>query len=158
MALSGRSQLAMLDERHDEAVALGTRAERLARRIGDDETVAHALTNVGIGAAQGRATHERGRAMLEEAFALAAAGGHDDHAARALVNLATGDADAPPRRPARRATTSTARLRFARERELDGYVQYLLGARARPAPAARRLGRAPRPTRTRRSRSASSPA
>ena len=28
MALSGRSQLAMLDERNDEAVALGTRAER----------------------------------------------------------------------------------------------------------------------------------
>ena len=47
MALSARSQLAMLSERHDEAIELGTRAERLARRIGDRETVAHALTNVG---------------------------------------------------------------------------------------------------------------
>ena len=49
-------------------------------------------------------------------------------------------------------------LRFARERELDGYVQYLLGVRANLRLLPRRLGRRPRPTRTRRSRSASSPA
>jgi DNA-binding CsgD family transcriptional regulator/tetratricopeptide (TPR) repeat protein len=128
MALSGRSQLAMLAERNDEAIALGTRAVRLARRIEDRETVAHALTNVGTALAGGQ-EHERGRALLEEAFALAVDAGQDDHATRALVNLAT--STLVRRRDDPRVIDDVDRaLRFARERELDGYVQYLLGARA----------------------------
>ena len=47
LALSGRSQLAMLAERSEEAIVLGNRAVALGRRIGDRETVAHGLTNVG---------------------------------------------------------------------------------------------------------------
>ena len=128
MALSGRSQLAMLDERNEEAVALGTRAERLARRAGDDETVAHALTNVGS-VLHKSGDVEHGRALLEEAFALAVAGGHDDHGARALGNLALGmlmhHRDDP-----RVADDIDRALRFTVERGLDGYAQYLLGARA----------------------------
>jgi DNA-binding CsgD family transcriptional regulator/tetratricopeptide (TPR) repeat protein len=128
MALSGRSQLAMLAERHEEAVELGTRAARLARRIDDRETVAHALTNVGT-TLLGRSDHERGRALLEEAFTLASGAGQDDHAARALVNLAT--ATLVRRRDDARVADDVDRaLRFARERDLEGYVQYLLGARA----------------------------
>src|SRR4051794_1444652 len=128
MALSGRAQLAMLDERHDDAVALGTRAERLARTLDDTETVAHALTNVGSALLKG-ASYERGRAMLDEAFALAAANGYDDHAARALVNVAL--STLMQRRGDPRVAGDIDRaLRFAVERGLDGYVQYLLGARA----------------------------
>ena len=128
MALSGRSQLAMLDERHDEAVALGTRAERLARRIDDVETVAHALTNVGSALFKG-ADPTRARATLEEAFALAAPAGYDDHAARALVNIAL--STLLYRRGDARVTDDIDRaLSFALERGLDGYVQYMLGARA----------------------------
>jgi DNA-binding CsgD family transcriptional regulator len=128
MALSGRAQLAMLDERHDEAVAFGTRAERLARRIGDVETVAHALTNVGSALLKGTG-YERGRTMLDEAFGLAAPAGYDDHAARALVNIAL--SALTQRRDDPRIGADIARaLAFAVERGLDGYVQYLLGARA----------------------------
>ncbi len=128
MALSARSQLAMLAERGEEAVALGTRAVELARRLGDDETVAHALTNVGT-VLVGGAENERGRALLEEAHALAAARGAEDHAARALVNLAT--ATLIRRREDPRGAGDVERaLRFARERELDGYEQYMLGVRA----------------------------
>jgi DNA-binding CsgD family transcriptional regulator len=128
MALSGQSQLAMLAERDDEAIALGTRAVELARARDDAETEAHALTNVGT-ALMRRVDQERGRAVLEEAFVLAAGSGQDDHAARALVNLATGTLvlfrDDP------RVVEDLERaLTYARERELDGYVQYLLGVRA----------------------------
>jgi DNA-binding CsgD family transcriptional regulator/tetratricopeptide (TPR) repeat protein len=128
MALSGRAQLAMLAERSDEAIALGERAIRLGRQLGDDEIVAHALTNVGT-ALTGGDEHERGRALLAEAFALAVDGGHDDHAARALVNLAT--ATLVRRRDDPRVVADLDRaLRFAQERDLDGYAQYLLGVRA----------------------------
>jgi DNA-binding CsgD family transcriptional regulator len=90
--------------------------------------VAHALTNVGT-AVMRRTDRERGRALLEEAFVLAAGSGQDDHAARALVNLATGTLvnfrDDP------RVVEDIERaLGYARERQLDGYVQYLLGVRA----------------------------
>jgi tetratricopeptide (TPR) repeat protein len=120
MALSGRAQLAMLAERHDEAIALGTRAERLARRLDDAETVAHALTNVGTARFK-RGDDDRGRALLEEAFALAAGAGQDDHAARALVNLAL--STLMQRRGDPRAAGDIDRaLGFARERGLDGYA------------------------------------
>jgi len=128
MALSGGSQLAMLRDRHAEALDLGRRAIAVARRLGDDATVAHALTNVGT-ALVGREDHERGRAMLEEAHAIAVGAGEDDHAARALVNLAT--ATLLRRRDDRRVVGDLDRaLAFTTERDLDGYVQYLLGARA----------------------------
>ena len=71
----------MLTQRHDAAIALGTRTERLARRIGDRETLAHALTNVGTSYLQ--QGDERGPELLEQAFALAMEDDHDDHAARA---------------------------------------------------------------------------
>jgi DNA-binding CsgD family transcriptional regulator len=128
MALSGRSQLAMLAERSAEAIDLGTRAEVLARRVGDRPTLAHALTNVGT-ALLGGDEHERGRALLEEAFALASADGEDDHAARALVNLATGTL-VRQRGDVRVAADLERAIAFASERDLDGYLQYLLGARA----------------------------
>ena len=128
MALSAKAQLAMLSERHDDAIALGTRAERLARRIGDQETLAHALTNVGT-TLLNENRDGRGRAMLDEAFSIASDAGYDDHAARALVNIAT---SVLTRRPddAGVAADIERALRFARSRDLDGYVQYLLGMRA----------------------------
>jgi DNA-binding CsgD family transcriptional regulator len=55
--------------------------------------------------------------------------GEDDHAARALVNLST--SSLVRRRDDPRGIADLKRaLAFARERELDGYVQYLLGVRA----------------------------
>ena len=128
MALSGRSQLLMLNERHLEAIEIGNRAIDLARRMGDAETYAHALTNVGT-AVLGRVDHERGRSMLEDAHARAVEAGEDDHAARALVNLAT--CTLMRRRDDLRVERDLERaIAFAAERDLDGYVQYLLGARA----------------------------
>ena len=127
MALSARSQLAMLAEVHEEAIALGTRAEALARRIGDRETVTHALTNVGTTLLQ--RNEGRGAELLEQAFALATEDGHDDHAARALVNLATATMTRRRGDPGVASHVERA-LRFVRERELEGYQQYLLGVRA----------------------------
>ncbi|HET6549370.1 MAG TPA: AAA family ATPase, partial [Solirubrobacter sp.] len=128
MALSGRAQLAMLAERDAEAIELGTRAVELARAIDDRETVAHGLTNVGT-ALIGGAENERGRAILDEAHGLALEHGYDDHAARALVNLAT--TTLLRRRNDPRGPEDLARaLAFARERDLAGYEQYMLGVRA----------------------------
>ena len=125
----------MLHERHDEAIALGERAAALARALGDDETLAHALTNVGTSLIGG-ADHERGRALLEEAHRIAVAIGHDEHAGRALVNLAT--RTFARRRDDPRIPDDIERaLAFVRDHELDGYHQYMLGVRANLQPVRR---------------------
>jgi DNA-binding CsgD family transcriptional regulator len=124
MALSARSQLAMLAHEHALAIELGERALAMT----DDEEIAiHALTNVA--SAVINEDLERGRAGLEEAHARAVAAGMADHAARALVNLVTGTLArnrADPRVPA----DLERALAFARAQELDGYTQYMLGMRA----------------------------
>jgi hypothetical protein len=127
-ALSGRSQLAMMAERNEEAIAFGTRAVDLARRAGHRETVAHGLTNIGTALLAGR-ERERGRDLLEEVHAIAREAGEDDHAARALVNLATAELLRRPDDPRVPGDLERA-VAFARERELDGYLHYALGERA----------------------------
>ena len=126
MALSTRSQLAMLADRPDEAIAFGEESMALARRLSDRAVLAHALTNVGAARIGGHET-ERGRAELEQAFALAA----DDceHAVRALANLAMVTQQRDPGDP-RIGDDLERALAYAREHELDGPLQYLLGARA----------------------------
>ncbi len=47
MALSARSQLAMLCEDSQVAIELGMRAVTLARKLDDAEIISHGLTNLG---------------------------------------------------------------------------------------------------------------
>lgn len=128
MALSVRSQLAMLADDRELAVTLGDRAAALARELGDRPTLAHALTNVGTVLVTSDDA-ELGRAMLGEAFALACEVGEDEHSVRALGNLATITLAQRPGDPRGEDDLERA-LAFARARDLDGYVQYLLGHRA----------------------------
>ncbi|HWK29354.1 MAG TPA: AAA family ATPase [Solirubrobacter sp.] len=128
VAVSARSQLAMLSEDRDQATALARRAVDLARALDDRETVAHALNNLGT-ALLGGSESARGRALLEESFVLATGIGQDDHAARALVNLAASGVTRLRDDP-RVGEDIERALAFVRERELDGYLQYVLGLRA----------------------------
>ncbi|WP_446217341.1 ATP-binding protein [Micromonospora sp. IBHARD004] len=127
MAYSGMAQLLMLADRDEEAIDWGGRALALAARIGDRDTEAHALVNVG--SARLQRGDPDGVELLEQAHVRAALDGLDDHAARALVNLATMsveryDLDAAGARLDRA-------LEFTTGRDLDGYARHLLGYRAR---------------------------
>ncbi len=127
MALSARSQLAMLAQHNAEAISLGSRAAALADSLGDEETAIHALTNVAT-AELNLGDVEGGRLRLDEAHARAAAAGFPDHAARALVNLTTGTMSANRADP-RVAGDLERALAYSREHQLDGYTQYMLGVR-----------------------------
>jgi tetratricopeptide (TPR) repeat protein len=86
MAYSNLSQLAMLARDNEEALAWGARAIQLAERLGQTETLVHALNNVGtVEMCQGRPA---GQPALERSLALALADGLEEHAARAYTNLA----------------------------------------------------------------------
>jgi DNA-binding CsgD family transcriptional regulator/tetratricopeptide (TPR) repeat protein len=127
MAYSNQAQLDMLAQRLEVAMGWAGRAIELARRLDDQETLSHALTNIGSARRQGG--DPDGRADLEEAFQVAVDAGLDDHAARAIGNLATISAEI---RDDRHALADLDRaLAFVQSRELTGWVQHVLGHRAR---------------------------
>jgi DNA-binding CsgD family transcriptional regulator len=97
----------------------------MARDVGDQDALAHALVNVGTArCAQGQ---EGGEAILEDAIHLAKKGGYHDHAARALVNLAWNRLASYRYREA--AETIEHALSYAGDRDLRAYTHYLLGMR-----------------------------
>jgi DNA-binding CsgD family transcriptional regulator/tetratricopeptide (TPR) repeat protein len=127
MAYSNQAQLDMLAYRTEAAMGWAERAIELARRLGDQETLTHALTN--IGSARLTSGDPGGRVELEQGFEVAVAAGLDDHAARALANLATQCVEMRDYRHAREYLDRA--LAFTQARELAGYTQHLLGNRAR---------------------------
>ena len=86
MAYSNQAQLLMLADNTAEAVCWGKQAIELAESRGDDETLVHALNN--LGTAQLQALDEQGRAHLERSLQLALERGWEEHVARAYTNLA----------------------------------------------------------------------
>jgi tetratricopeptide (TPR) repeat protein len=127
MAYSNQAQLDMLAHRTEAALAWGSRAIELARRLGDRETLTHALNN--IGSARLQVGDQRGRADLEQAFEVAVAAGLEDHAARALVNLASVDMEFRDYGHARWDLDRA--VAFTVQHDLAGNGQYMLGMRAR---------------------------
>ncbi len=85
-AYSHQSQLDMLASRMDSAVSWGERALALARRLGEDEIIIHALAN--IGSAKSDVMRSGECAEVEQSFQLAVAGKFHDHVERATCNLA----------------------------------------------------------------------
>ena len=127
MAYSNKSQLDMLAGLPPAAISWAERAIELAERLGDDETLAHALNN--IGTARIISGDLGGEADLERSAAVGAAIGSEDHVGRALVNLATSAAET---RDYARARPALARaLEYLGDHDLHGYIQHLHGHRAR---------------------------
>ncbi len=86
MAYSNLSQLKMLANEIDEAVAWGDRAIALAITLGDEPIHAHALTNVG--SAKLMIEDPDGRRLIEQSIEIARAHSLHDDVARAYANLA----------------------------------------------------------------------
>jgi ATP/maltotriose-dependent transcriptional regulator MalT len=127
MAYGNLSQRRMVAQATEDAIAWGTRALELARRLDDTEALVYALTN--IGAAEFGTSPETGRAKQQQALAIAQHQGLEDYAGRAfqlLVMCALRH---------RRFDVADAYLEpgldYCRERGLDTWRLYLLAYRAR---------------------------
>jgi DNA-binding CsgD family transcriptional regulator len=127
MAYSNQAQLDMLDNRLEASMRWAERAIELAQRFDDRETLSHALTN--IGTARLLFGEPEGRADLERGYQVAIAAGLEDHAARALCNLGTVGAEVLLYGHALQDLDRG--LAYCQARELSGYVQHILGHRAR---------------------------
>jgi ATP/maltotriose-dependent transcriptional regulator MalT len=126
MAYGNLAQLRRLDHDLDEALLWGNRAITLAERLGDTETLIHAL--VSVGAARHHAGDDRGYADLERGLYLALDHGLFDDAGRAMTALA-GSAMAVMQLD-RAEHWLEAGIAFAIEHDHDFRHRYLLAGRA----------------------------
>jgi DNA-binding CsgD family transcriptional regulator len=127
MAYSNLSQLAMLADNTNEAVAWGSRAIQLAESLGQTEILVHALNNVG--SAETQASRPAGRPTLGRSLALALAHGLEEHAARAYTNLAFGCLNLRDYPLASRYLDQG--IRYCTEHDLDTWRLYMLMTWAR---------------------------
>jgi DNA-binding CsgD family transcriptional regulator/tetratricopeptide (TPR) repeat protein len=126
MAYGTMATLEMLAYRWTTTMEWAAKAIDVARRAGDRETLAQALTN--IGAVRFGTGDESGRADLEQAVEIALGEGLHDHAARALLFLARIPMEY--RDYGRAGANLDRALGFARDHDLVGYIQYVTATRA----------------------------
>jgi DNA-binding CsgD family transcriptional regulator/tetratricopeptide (TPR) repeat protein len=126
MAYSNRAQLSMLANDLENTVLWSERAIAIAERIGDAETLCHALNN--LGTARLGAQDLSGEAALLRSLDIANRRGFDEHVARALTNLACMAVTAYEHVSAARYIS--ADIEFCRERDLDSWELYIRAWRA----------------------------
>jgi DNA-binding CsgD family transcriptional regulator/tetratricopeptide (TPR) repeat protein len=125
-AYSHQSQLDMLAGKEDNAITWGERALKLAEQLGAQETIIHALGNVGTARIQRDGLEFSPE--LNKSMELARASGLHDHVERASCNLTCA---AYWRRDHDQALEHISNgVNYAAERDLVHWEAYLLGWRA----------------------------
>ncbi len=126
MAYSLRSQLHMLNDQMDDAVAWGERALALEAQFPNPEIRAHALNNIGTALVfRGRT---EGEAMLQESLKVSLANGLHEQAARAYTNLSEYAVEFRRFDLAERVLAEG--IAFDTEHDLDAWTHYLSGRQA----------------------------
>lgn len=127
MAYNQESHLHMLAQEKDAAIEWGTRAMVLAKSLGDDEIVAHALNS--IGSARAMANDVTGLETIEEALRLSLRHGFQEHAARSYGNLAA--LTVWLRQYARAEAVIAEGLEYCQERDIIFWQTYITVFRMR---------------------------
>jgi DNA-binding CsgD family transcriptional regulator len=127
MAYSNVAQLRMLADDGAGALRWGMRAIEVAERLGETEILAHALNNVGT--AEMHVSIPRGVAKLRRSLELSLEAGLEEHVARAYTNL--GSSGVRLRDYALADRWLDAGITYCRERDLDAWLLYMSGWKAR---------------------------
>jgi DNA-binding CsgD family transcriptional regulator/tetratricopeptide (TPR) repeat protein len=127
MAYSNQSQLHMLAEENETAIAWGKKALDVAEPLKETEIIIHALTN--LGTAEMVDGGEVGRVKLEQALSMALAHEMHDHVARCYACLIGRAVENKDYSVAERYLEEG--LAYITDRDMDSYSVYLLGWRAR---------------------------
>jgi len=126
-ACSNRAQLYMLSQESDQAVFWANRAIEIATANSDTETLAHALNNLGTTLAW--QSLEEGIERLEQSLELSLRNDFQEHIGRAYTNLAS--VLVSHREYTRALKYLDAGIRYCADRDLDSWLYYMQGWRAR---------------------------
>jgi DNA-binding CsgD family transcriptional regulator/tetratricopeptide (TPR) repeat protein len=127
MAYSNMAQLDMLAWNMAAAQTWGRRAIELAERLGETETLVHALTNIGVAAF--RRDPDEAASALERSLELALAAGLEEHVARAHTNFGCAALEVRAYELADRHFG--AGIEYCSEHDLDSWLLYMTGWQAR---------------------------
>ncbi len=126
MAYSNMAQLAMLAAKNERAIELGERAIQLARKLGAEDILAHALNNVGT--ARTREVGDQGWLELKQSLHTSLRSGFQEHVARAYTNISS---TAITHRDYFHASSNLdAGIAYCDEHELDAWSLYMRAYRA----------------------------
>jgi transcriptional regulator with XRE-family HTH domain len=126
-AYSNLSLLSMLAYEPDDACLWGDRAIELAEQLGEREVLVHALNNVG--SARANDGNPEGVAQLERSLEIAQQAELEEHVARAFTNLAWVAGRAYQIDVCEKYLEPG--IAYSAERDLDSWMVYMLGTRAR---------------------------
>ncbi len=127
MAYSNKAQLHMLAEETPAALEWGNRAIEMATALDDQETLVHALNNVGTTELMS-GLHPDGE-KLKRSLDIALRRDYQEHAARAYTNLGSGNAEMKNHRDAMKYLNEG--IAYCRERDLDSWTLYMTAWRGR---------------------------
>ena len=127
MACSNRAQLHMLGGEVADATDWSNKAIHLATANGDTDTLVHALNN--LGTALGTRSPDEGMPHLERSLELSLENNLQEHAARAYTNITSNLVSDKQYTGASKYLD--AGIEYAAERDLDSWLYYMQGWRAR---------------------------
>lgn len=129
MAYSNMSQLKMLSDQAEECIFWGEKAIAMAEELADQETLSHALNNVGDVQARMKSSKEKGIALLQQSLEIALKNSYHEHVARAYTNLGHNGLLTKDYQLAKE--TLDAGIQYCEERDLDSWTTYMLSNKAR---------------------------
>ena len=129
MAYSNLSQLTMIYNQYPEAAYWGEKAILIARQLGDDEILSHALNNVGTVKMRIAPSRQEGLRLLQQSLDIALKNSFHEHAARAYANLGCNGILLKDY-PFAKNILETG-LRYCEERDMDSWMNYMSGYLAR---------------------------
>ena len=128
MAYSNMSQLKMLTEKLDECLYWGGKAIAIAKELNDEETLSHALNNVGT-VEMTHGSVEKGNELLQQSLAIALKNSYNEHAARAYTNLGCNWVMLKNYKEGEKFFEEG--IQYCEERDLDSWISYMLSWKAR---------------------------
>jgi DNA-binding CsgD family transcriptional regulator len=129
MAFSNMSQLKMLSDEFSDCIYWGEQAISMARELADEETLSHALNNVGSAKAVIPASRQEGFELIQQSLELALKNSYHEHVARAYTNLENIGFKIKDFEFAREMLA--AGIHYSEARDLNSWTEYMLADRSK---------------------------
>jgi len=128
MAFSNMSQLKRLFDQPAECITWGEKAIAIARELNDQETLSHALNNVGSVQMHLPSLKQKGIDMLQESLNISLKNSFHEHAARAYSNLACNTVQLKDYAFAKKILSEG--IQYCEDRDLDSWRLNMLSLKA----------------------------
>ena len=129
MAYSNMSQLKMLSDQTGECIFWGEKAIAIARDVNDEETLVHAMINMGSALMLTQSSTQKGIDLLQEGLEISLKNSYHEHAARAYTAMGSNLVTIKNYSFAKQALEEG--INYCEERDIDSLKLYMLGWKAR---------------------------